>query len=107
MRNDELTQAQVMEALMTILDPEFGLSIVDLGLIYDVRIEGRDVAVAMTLTSPACPAGTMLLEGARAACERLPGVGNVLVELVWSPPWTPERLSAAGREQVGWTSPEE
>lgn len=102
-----ITPEVVWQTLGTILDPEFGLSIVDLGLIYAVELEGTDVHVAMTLTSPGCPAGEMIYEGTRAALAALPGVGNVQVEMVWEPPWTPARLTPAGRDIIGWSSVEE
>lgn len=93
---------EIWRVLATILDPEFGINLVDLGLIYDVAIEGADVRVAMTLTSAGCPAGEMMLDGVQRAVEGLPGVGAVRVDLVWEPPWTPEMLSAEARAQLGW-----
>jgi metal-sulfur cluster biosynthetic enzyme len=98
----EITADQVWSVLATILDPEFGLNIVDLGLVYDVQVDGSDVRVAMTLTSPACPAGEMIHGGVQAAIAAIPGVGNVSVELVWEPIWTPDMLTAAAREHLGW-----
>ena len=93
---------EVWRVLATILDPEFGINLVDLGLIYDVALEGADVRVAMTLTSAGCPAGDMMLGGVQHAVEALPGVGAVRVDLVWEPAWTPEMLSAEARAQLGW-----
>lgn len=86
---------------MTVYDPEFGISVEDMGLIYDVRIAGDRVTIAMTLTSRFCPAGGMLTDGVRAAVAALPGVGAVDVELVWEPGWTSELLSASARHQLG------
>ena len=100
--NDSLTTDKIWSVLTTILDPEFGLNIVDLGLIYDVTLTGADVRVMMTLTSPGCPAGEMIHGGVRHALEGLPGVGGVRVALVWEPAWTPEMLTAAAREYLGW-----
>ncbi|HEY0946782.1 MAG TPA: metal-sulfur cluster assembly factor [Opitutaceae bacterium] len=100
--NPPLTLETLWQTLGTILDPEFGLSIVDLGLVYDVVLDGDRVSVAMTLTSPACPAGGMIVDGTRAALAALPGVSHVDVALVWEPPWTPARLTQGGRDQLGW-----
>lgn len=99
---NEETEALIWRALGTVLDPEFGVGIVDLGLIYAVRLEDGVASIAMTLTSQTCPAGVVLMEGARAAVEGLPGVREVCVALVWEPAWTPERLTAEAREQLGW-----
>lgn len=92
-------------ALTTVNDPEFGVNIVDLGLIYDVEINGSDVKVTMTLTSMYCPAGNVIMDGVRSAIERVPGVGRATVNLVWEPVWTPERLSPAARTHLGWDQP--
>ncbi len=100
--NAPLTADNIWSVLATIPDPEFGLNIVDMGLIYDVRLDGANVAVAMTLTSPGCPAGEMIFEGVKAALAALSGVGEVHVDLVWEPAWTPDRLTAAARDFLGW-----
>lgn len=97
-----VTLETLWATLGTILDPEFGLSIVDLGLVYDVTLNEGLASVAMTLTSPACPAGGMIVDGTRAALAALPGVAHVDVSLVWEPPWTPARLTPGGRDQLGW-----
>lgn len=87
----------VWDALRAIPDPEFGVSIVDLGLIYSVDCREGDVAVVMTLTTPSCPSGGWMVEGVRQAIEKLPGVGAVQVDLVFDPEWTPEMLSDEAR----------
>jgi metal-sulfur cluster biosynthetic enzyme len=92
----------VRAACASVADPEFGVSVDDLGLIYDIAIDGGAVVVAMTLTSAFCPAGEVILDGVRAAVERVAGVARVEVRLVWEPGWTPEMVSAAGRRQLGW-----
>lgn len=97
-----IAPARIWSLLATIPDPEFGLSIVDLGLIYDVAITDTGVVVKMTLTSQSCPAGDMMLNGVEAALRELPDVGEVRVDLVWEPAWSPARLSAAAREHLGW-----
>lgn len=100
--NEPITDAAVWKTLSTVPDPEFGLSIVDLGLVYDVKTNGRDIDVTMTLTSQGCPASGMIFDGVKAALALLPGVGEVRAELVWEPAWTPEMLTPAAREHLGW-----
>ena len=92
----------VRAACASVADPEFGVSVDDLGLIYDITIQEGAVAVAMTLTTPHCPAGDVILDGVRAAVARVPGVTSVEVRLVWEPGWTPEMVNAAGRRDLGW-----
>jgi metal-sulfur cluster biosynthetic enzyme len=86
------THDEIIEALRFVLDPELGISIVDLGLIYDVETKDGDVTVTMTLTSPACPAGPFIRERVRDVIFELPGVETVSVELVWFPPWDPQTM---------------
>jgi len=92
----------VHAACASVADPEFGVSVTDLGLIYDVTICDGAVVVAMTLTSAYCPAGDVILDAVRAAVARVPGVTSGEVRLVWEPGWTPEMVTAAGRRQLGW-----
>jgi len=92
----------VWHTLATILDPEFGISIVDLGLIYSVECTDRQVHVVMTLTTPTCPSGSWIHEGVQAALRRLPAVESARVDLVFEPSWTPEMLSADARRDLGW-----
>ncbi len=100
--NPSINAVAIQQLLETIPDPEFGLSIVDLGLVYDVRVEGNNVGVTMTLTSEGCPAGGMIVDGVHAAIRAVPGVGAVDVEVVWEPRWTPDRLTPRAREHLGW-----
>ncbi len=100
--HSSVTEADVRDALRRVYDPEFGVSLEDLGLIYNVEIAGDQVRIDMTLTTPHCPAGNVMLDGVRAAIAALPGVTNVDVGLVWEPAWNPEMLSATAREQLGW-----
>ena len=93
--------AAVWDLLRSIPDPEFGVNIVDLGLIYSVDCHGGDIAVVMTLTTPSCPSGGWIHEGIRQALAGLPGAKNVEVSLVFEPPWTPAMLSDAARAQLG------
>lgn len=93
----------VLSALKQVLDPEIGLNVVDLGLIYAVDCEpGGDVAVTMTLTTPGCPLHDAIDQAVQRALGRLPGVGAVRVDLVWTPPWSPEMITEAGRAALGW-----
>ena len=92
----------VWQALASIPDPEFGISIVDLGLIYSVECTEGNVHVVMTLTTPTCPSGGWIHEGTQAALRQLPGVKSVRVDLVFDPQWNTAMLSDAAREQLGW-----
>ncbi|MBI5382828.1 MAG: metal-sulfur cluster assembly factor [Opitutae bacterium] len=100
------TTDEIWSALAGILDPEFGIGIVDLGLIYSVTVEAGAVHVAMTLTTPTCPAGAMLMDGVQRTLAALPGVGPVQVDLVWEPAWTPAMLSDAARQHLDGRSAE-
>ena len=93
---------QVLDALRTVKDPELGLNIVDLGLIYGVDEDAGAVTVTMTLTSPACPAGGQIMEGAKTAAESVPGVSSAVVNLVWKPFWTPDRIDPKVRASLGY-----
>jgi len=89
MNPNPLTEVAVLDALRQVLDPEIGMNIVDLGLIYDVRINGSEVRVAMTLTSAGCPMGESIRSGAEIALLNLAAVTDAQVELVFDPPWHP------------------
>jgi phenylacetate-CoA oxygenase PaaJ subunit len=92
------TEAGVWEALERVTDPEYPLSIVDLGLVCDVRADGGAVRVALTFTSIGCPAIEMMVDDVKQAVLGLPGVSRVDVDVVWSPPWTRDRISPRGRK---------
>ena len=94
-------QESILEALRTVKDPELNLNVVDLGLVYTVQTHDAEIDVEMTLTSPACPAGPEILRNAVAALEKLEGVSKANVRLVMSPPWTPDRMSDAARDELG------
>jgi metal-sulfur cluster biosynthetic enzyme len=87
-----VTREQVTDALGVVLDPELGISVVDLGLIYDVTIDRGRVHVTMTLTAPGCPLHDAMAEWVRKAVGRVPGVEDVQVSIVFDPPWTPDRI---------------
>ena len=96
---------QVREALKQVIDPELFINIVDLGLIYGVTLTPKEdkvaVSIDMTMTSPACPAGPQLLQNSKDVLSRLEGVSDVEVKLVMTPPWTPDRMTDAARDQLG------
>jgi metal-sulfur cluster biosynthetic enzyme len=94
----------VWEILRSIPDPEFGINIVDLGLIYSVECDAGDINVTMTLTTPNCPSGDWIYEGTKVALASLPGVRNVNVAMVFDPRWTTEMLSDSARQQLGCDS---
>ena len=98
------TKEQVMEALGTVYDPEIpGISIVDLGLIYNVDVaEGGNVKVKMTVTAPGCPMGQFMAEMAKKAVEKLEGVSSAQVDVVFDPPWTPDLISDKAKKQLGF-----
>ncbi len=98
-----MDEKEVMQALKDVEDPEAGMSIVDLGLVYGVQAAPGRVRVQMTMTSPACPAAPFLVDEATAAIRALaPAATDVQVELVWDPPWTPERMSVEAQQRFGW-----
>ena len=101
-----VTEAQVLAAMEQCFDPEVPLNIVDMGLVYGVKIENADagqadVTIDLTMTSPGCPSHVHITEDAKLKVAALPGVRNVTVNLVWTPPWGPERLSPAARQKLG------
>jgi metal-sulfur cluster biosynthetic enzyme len=93
---------QAKLVLRRVKDPELNLNIVDLGLIYDVQIDGTAVRVDMSLTSPGCPSGPEIMGEAEQQLRTLPGVTDVVMNLVWSPPWTPERIEPRVRAYMGF-----
>ncbi|WP_420633092.1 metal-sulfur cluster assembly factor [Candidatus Palauibacter sp.] len=95
-------EEQVRTALRTVTDPELGINIVDLGLVYDVEVEDGAAQVTMTLTSPGCPAGGQILGGAKDAAESVDGVEEAVVSLVWKPFWTPEKIDPQVRAMLGF-----
>jgi metal-sulfur cluster biosynthetic enzyme len=96
-----LTKEDVFEALRQVEDPELGMDIVDLGLVYDVDVEGEKVTVTHSLTSMGCPAGPMIQEDIYRVMSEL-GASEVEVELTWDPPWTPERMSDDAKFILGF-----
>ena len=98
----EFSLEQAKLALRKVKDPDLNLNIVDLGLVYDVRVvNGNDVEVDMSLTSPGCPSGPEIMGDAERKLKAIPGVGAVAVNLVWSPMWSPDRIEPRVRAYMG------
>ena len=96
------TPEEVVEALHQVEDPELGMDIVDLGLLYDVEVDGAKVKVSYSLTSMGCPAGAMIQEDIERVVGELPGVEAVESDLTFEPPWTPERMSEDAKFILGF-----
>ncbi|MGQ4808191.1 Fe-S protein maturation auxiliary factor SufT [Candidatus Entotheonellaceae bacterium PAL068K] len=94
-------QDTVYTTLKQIYDPEVGINIVDMGLIYSLDIEANKVDITMTLTSPACPAGPQILGQIESYLRTLEDVEDVDITVVWSPPWSPDMLSEEARDELG------
>jgi metal-sulfur cluster biosynthetic enzyme len=97
----DLSLEQVKLALRRVKDPDLNLNIVDLGLVYDVRLVGKDVEVDMSLTSPGCPSGPEIMSDAERILKAVPGVGEVTINLVWTPFWSPDRIEPRVRAYMG------
>ncbi len=98
----KITTDQVTSCLEGVMDPELGINVVDLGLIYNILIDGNKISVDMTLTNPGCPMAGMLAGGVEQALREAFEGADVEVSLVWDPPWTPERLTESGKAQLGY-----
>lgn len=93
---------RIEAALRGVIDPEIGLDVVELGLVYGVEVDGGQARVRLTMTTPACPLGEHIAADAEARVGQVEGVTGVEIELVWDPPWTPERLSPSAKAMLGW-----
>ena len=96
-----LDDAALIDALRQVVDPELMINIIDLGLVYSISHTDGKVAVEMTLTSPACPAGPQIIMQSKMALEKLDGVETAEIKLTMSPPWTPARMTDEARDQLG------
>ena len=100
--NETIIEAQVIEALRTCFDPEIPVNIYEMGLIYEVKVDGAGVvAVQMTLTSPHCPAAQSIPAEVEGKIRAIDGVTDVKIDIVWEPPWEPSKMSEAARLQLG------
>lgn len=97
-----LNEEVVREALYEVYDPELGVNVIDLGLVYGVDVEGNDVRITMTLTTPGCPLHDMLTEAVDQAVHTyVPTAGQVEINLVWEPPWSPDMITPDGLRELG------
>ena len=96
-----VSEEQVREALAKVVDPEMGINIMELGLVYEIKIENDNILVKMTLTSPMCPVGPMILSEAEEAVKKIPGVKEIKIGLTFEPMWGPEKMSEAAKLQLG------
>ena len=97
------TPEELREALKAVIDPELGINVVDLGLVYGVRVEEDVAYLDLTMTSPACPMGELIVADAHdELLRRFPELREAHIELVFSPPWGPERMSERARAHLGW-----
>ncbi|HTZ61885.1 MAG TPA: iron-sulfur cluster assembly protein [Thermoplasmata archaeon] len=92
----------ITENLKQIYDPEIPMNIVDLGLVYGFEWKGDDVTLHMTLTAPGCPVAGILAEEVKTAIEKVPNVHSAKVDMIWDPPWSPERMSEFAKRQFGY-----
>ncbi len=98
-----MTENEILAALEGVNDPEVGVNIVDLGLVYSTEVRGDAVRIVMTMTTPACPLHSYITQEVRAAIlDRFENVSKVDVDLVWDPPWSTAMISDKGKRQLGW-----
>ncbi len=95
------SESEVLDALKTVQDPEIALNIVEMGLIYGVKITGETVHVKMTLTNPSCPFQSHLASMAEQAVAKVVGLENTIIELVWEPKWSPDKMKPETRNKMG------
>lgn len=97
-----IKEKDVIKKLKECYDPEVPINIVDLGLIYDIKIKNNNILVKMTLTTPHCPMGSFILQDVEEKLKSLKGVKDVKVELVWNHPWTPNKMSKGAKKRIGF-----
>ncbi|WP_166237797.1 metal-sulfur cluster assembly factor [Paenibacillus turpanensis] len=96
------TVEQIQELLKQVIDPELGINIVDLGLLYGIEVNETDINVTMTLTTPGCPLHDTISGGVEQLLKLQEGIQSVQVEVVWRPAWTPERMTPAAKKRLQW-----
>lgn len=97
----DLAEENIFEILKTVIDPEIGINIVDLGLVYNLEFDNSKITVTMTLTTPGCPMHNSITKWVKEALENISGNIEVYVNLVWHPPWTPDYMSDNAKIQLG------
>lgn len=97
-----IEEKEVWKALERVIDPELGVNVVDLGLVYDIRVDGSEVEVEMTLTTPGCPLAPVIDQLVKSEVKKIEGVEKVSLDLVWDPPWTMEMMSEEVRAELGF-----
>lgn len=102
-QSEILSEEEVRTVLRSVIDPEIGMNIVDLGLVYGVEISDYQLHVDLTMTTPACPMGEMILDDVHEVLSSLePSDVEIDISLVWDPPWSPDRMSEYARKHLGW-----
>jgi len=96
------TEEQVRDVLRTVVDPELHINIIDLGLVYGVEIHGPTIDIKMTLTSPGCPYGPYILHQVKDTLTQLKGIDDASVQVVWEPPWGPDKMTEEARLELGF-----
>ncbi len=99
---DDLVASEAWLQLESVFDPELGVNLVDLGLVYGLDVKDGEVHVEMTLTTPGCPMSDSMPDAVERALLLIPGVSRVSVDLVWEPPWEPEMMAERARRELGW-----
>jgi metal-sulfur cluster biosynthetic enzyme len=103
MAEKQISETDILAALHDVIDPELGINVVDLGLVYSAEARDRDINLVMTMTTPACPLHASISQAAEEAIrDHIPEVANVRVEIVWEPPWHQRMMSDSARRQLGW-----
>lgn len=95
-------EADVRDALANVVDPELHMNIIDLGLVYKIEVDGESAHVEMTLTSPGCPFGPYLLHQVNEAATNVEGIAEAQVDIVWEPPWGPDKMTEEARLELGF-----
>ncbi len=99
-----VTQDQIIEKLRNCLDPELGINIVDLGLVYGINIDGSSVNVILTLTTPGCPLDSYFVKDITSKLKEIRGISDVAVELTFDPPWNPSKMSQESKDILGFVN---
>ena len=98
-----MNKEQILDTLKAVIDPEVGINIVDLGLVYEVEVKPEEVYIQITMTSPACPLhGVITSNMDKELRKAFLSLGPMTIELVWDPPWSPQMMSETAKKQLGW-----